>query len=464
MVKNVRFGIHPVAGRMPGQLNVLLAETGELNDDFPGTEFSLVIIENQDTLNIIHKCSEFKQLASEWEKLSVVSLDSGKLILRNNEILIPKEARAELVDSISHHDKPHQVIPENLLMLAAGEQISVDFAVYGANDTVNFAAEDDPSVEGHTELEGDRDGVSALKKYVQGKIVGHCLPGHQVIVIYYCRGARKILVCSDAKSLKGFLDQDLERKQKMVEEIIVKTHAAVVFAIVLLSLSDQGEGEHTDSAAPRHASHPCPSPTIYIPTSPRLESLAQLVAGRLCTAYLVHGISISQYSLTREREARGPSGKLPDFSALFTEIIFSFLKSETSILDQDLKKIESERKQKMVEEMLPYRRVQSTDLKDSKVEILAGIAARDNIYQNNKEKRASEDGSYRSFIVKKDDGTEILRNATFLKYQCGTQSLGTSPGQTSSRSSAPTSLTNIGHFVTVFLKIPNIHSEFITDI
>ncbi len=68
----VRFGIHPVAGRMPGQMNVLLAEAGvpydyvlemdEINDDFNDTDVVLVLGAN-DTVNSAAEEDPNSQLA-----------------------------------------------------------------------------------------------------------------------------------------------------------------------------------------------------------------------------------------------------------------------------------------------------------------------------------------------------------------------------------------------------------------
>merc|ERR1719229_1880050 len=70
--RQVRFGIHPVAGRMPGQMNVLLAEAGvpydivlemdEINDDMDDTDLVLVLGAN-DTVNSAAEEDPNSQLA-----------------------------------------------------------------------------------------------------------------------------------------------------------------------------------------------------------------------------------------------------------------------------------------------------------------------------------------------------------------------------------------------------------------
>lgn len=127
--KSVRFAIHPVAGRMPGQLNVLLAEAGvpydiveeleEINDDFSDTDITLVIGAN-DTINSAAEDDPNSQIAG----MPVLKVWNSK------QVIVMKRSLAAGYAGV---DNP-VFIKDNTDMLLGDAKDTVEKLVAGAKD------------------------------------------------------------------------------------------------------------------------------------------------------------------------------------------------------------------------------------------------------------------------------------------------------------------------------------------
>ena len=135
--KNVRFAIHPVAGRLPGHMNVLLAEAkvpydivlemDEINDDFPSTDIVIVLGAN-DIVNPAAQDDPGSPIAGmpvleAWKARQVIISKRGQgrgysgienpLFFKDNSRMLYGDAKSSLDQILASLPRQHQNLTES---------------------------------------------------------------------------------------------------------------------------------------------------------------------------------------------------------------------------------------------------------------------------------------------------------------------------------------------------------------